>query len=397
MTIKELKKLGLTTRLIHTPLQFDNRSVRSHIPPLFQTVNFDYDTVQEGMSIFLGEKEGYFYTRNGNPTCDIFAQLVAMMEEAEAGLSAASGMAAISSALLAHVKPGDEIVSSKNIYGGTRNWFVSQLEPLGVKVIFVDIADLREVQKALSEKTRILFTEVLGSPDLVVADISALAELTKESDALLVVDSTFTPPPIIQPITLGADIVVHSTTKYINGHGDAVGGAVVGRRELIEPIDDIIKLFGGVISPFNAWLGIRGVKTLTLRIERHCANALAIAHYLDAHPKVKKVYYPGLAGHPQHALAKTQLDGFGGMLAFTVDGGLAAGKTLMGNVQVCSFTTSLGEIDTLIIHPASTSHVSLTPEERHALGISDDLVRLSVGIEDAEDLKRDLEQALEKI
>jgi methionine-gamma-lyase len=397
MTAKELQKYGIGTRLIHAAAHYDHGKVRSHIPPIFQTVNFDYESVDEGMSIFLGEKEGYFYTRNGNPSSDMFAHLIAMIEEADAGLSAASGMAAISSAILALVHPGDEIVSSKNIYGGTRNWLVNQLAPFGVSVRFVDISDLGALNEAMSEKTKILYTEVLGSPDLVVADIESLSTIVKDNDALLMVDSTFTPPPVIMPLTMGADIVVHSTTKYINGHGDAIGGAVVGDKEIIEKINNVLKLYGGVISPFNAWLGIRGMKTLSLRIEKHCANALAIAEFLNGHDKIKTVYYPGLSGHAQHVLAKTQLYGFGGMLAFKVKGGLESGKKLMDSVKLCSFTTSLGEIDTLIIHPASTSHVSLSRGEREALGITDDLVRLSVGIEDVDDLRHDLEQALEKI
>ena len=397
MTEKEPEKYGIGTRLIHAAGQYDSSKVKSHIPPIYQTVNFDYENVDEGMSIFLGEKEGYFYTRNGNPTSDMFAHLIAMIENADAGVAAASGMAAISSAILALVQPGDEIVSSKNIYGGTRNWLVSQLAPFGVPVRFVDISDLDAVEDALSEKTRILFTEVLGSPDLIVADIRILAGLAKKQNVILMVDSTFTPPPVIQPLKLGADVVIHSTTKYINGHGDAIGGAVVAEQGIIQKVSNVLKLYGGVISPFNAWLGIRGMKTLALRLEKHCSNALLIAQFLKSHEKIKTVYYPGLPSHAQHEVAKTQLDGFGGMLAFTVKGGLEAGKKLMDSVKVCSFTTSLGEIDTLIIHPASTSHVSLSHDEREALGITDDLVRLSVGIEDIDDLKRDLEQALEKI
>jgi len=397
MTIKELKKYGVGTQVLHAASQFDFRTVRSHIPPIFQTVNFDYDNVEEGMSIFLGEKDGYFYTRNGNPTSDMFAHLVTILEEGEAGLVAASGMAAISSTLLALVRPGDEIVSSKNIYGGTRAWLNEHLAEFGVTIRFVDISDLGAVAHALTEKTKILYTEILGSPDLVIADVRALGNLAKKVAAKLVIDSTFTPPPIIRPLALGADIVVHSTTKYINGHGDAIGGAVVGGKEDMGKIGNVLKLYGSVISPFNAWLSIRGMKTLALRIEKHCSNALAIANFLQQQDKVDAVYYPGLPAHPQYELAKAQLDGFGGMLSFKVHGDLEAGKTVMGAVKIANFTTSLGEIDTLIIHPASTSHVSVPKKEREALGITDNLLRLSVGIEDAEDLIHDLEQALEKI
>ncbi len=360
-------------------------------------MNFDYENVDEGMSVFLGEKEGYSYTRDGNPTSDMFAQLVALIEEGDVGIAAASGMAAISSVILALVRPGDEIVSSTNIYGGTRSWLVSQLAEFGVSVRFVDIADPDAIKEALSKKTKILYTEVLGSPNLAVADIKKLAQLAKNAGVTFIVDSTFTPPPIIQPLKLGADIVVHSTTKYINGHGDAIGGVVVGGAEMIRKTQKVLKLYGGVISPFNAWLGIRGIKTLALRVERHCRNAMSIAEFLQNHEKVQAVYYPGLPNHAQYDLARTQLNGFGGMLAFKVVGGLKSGKKVMEAVRVCNFTTSLGEIDTLIIHPATTSHVSLSPQERKALGITDDLMRLSVGIEDIADLLDDLEQALEKI
>lgn len=397
MTIEQLKKLDIGTRMIRATAQTEMFRVRSHIPPIYQTVNFEYEDVQDGLSIFLGEKAGYFYTRDGNPTSDLFAQLVALLENAQAGAVVASGMAAISSAVLSIVKPGDEIISSKNIYGGTQNWFSSQLAGLHIKTHFVDITNIDEIQGACNEKTKILFTEVLGSPNLVIADIKKLADFARRAHLIFIVDNTFTPPPIIQPLTLGADIIIHSTTKYINGHGDAIGGAIAGPADSIAAIKKVIKLYGGVISPFNAWLSIRGLKTLALRLEKHCSNALRIADFLKGHPKVTKIHYPGLIDYPQHDLAKTQLNGFGGMLAFEVKGGMRAGIKMMNSVELCSFTTSLGEIDTLIIHPASTSHVSLSPKEREQAGVPDGLIRLSVGIEAIEDLIRDLDQALDKI
>lgn len=397
MTPDDLKKLHLGTRMIRATAQSEFNRVRSHIPPIFQTVNFDYETVEDGMAVFLGEKQGYFYTRNGNPTSDLLAHLVSLLEEGEAGIATASGMAAISSSILAIVKPGDEIISSSHIYGGTKSWFNSQLTEIGVKTHYVDITNIDSIVGHINASTKILYTEVLGSPNLVVADIPKLAEFAHAHNLVFMVDSTFTPPPVIQPLTLGADIVLHSATKYMNGHGDAIGGVIVSDAETIQAIQQVVKLYGGIISPFNAWLAIRGLKTLDIRLQRHCSNAMALAEFLQSHEKVKDVFYPGLPSHPQHTLAKTQLDGFGGMLAFEVHGGLDAGKTVMNAVKVCNFTTSLGEIDTLIIHPASTSHVSLSPEERHALGISDGLMRLSVGIENIDDLTSDLQQALNKI
>ncbi len=397
MTTEELKKLALGTRMIRASARSPFNRVSSHIPPIFQTVNFDYEDVEEGLAVFLGEKKGYFYTRDGNPTSDLFAHLTALLEEGEAGLAAASGMAAISSTLLTLTAPGDEIVSSTNIYGGTKAWLTSRLAPLGITTRFVDITNLEAVRNAVSPRCKVLYTEVLGSPNLEVADLARLAALAEEKGLTFVVDNTFSPPPIVQPLKFGAHLVIHSTTKYINGHGDAIGGVVVGKAELIDRIRGAIKLYGGVISPFNAWLGIRGLKTLSLRLERHCGNALALARFLQNHPQVARVHYPGLESHPQHELAAEQLNGFGGMLAFEVRGGLEAGKKVMDGVRVCSFTTSLGEIDTLIIHPASTSHVSLSPQERAALGISEGLLRLSVGIEDIDDLRNDLRQALDSI
>ena len=397
MTSEELKQFDIGTRMIRATARSPFNRVSSHIPPIFQTVNFDYENVEEGLAVFLGEKKGYFYTRDSNPTSDLFGHLIALLEEGEAGLAAASGMAAITNTVLAFVKPGDEIVSSTYIYGGTKNWLTTQLAAWDVRTHFVDITRPDAVAAACTERTKILYTEVLGSPNLEVADLAALSKLAKAHELTLIVDNTFSPPPIVQPLKLGADLVVHSTTKYINGHGDAIGGAVAGRAETIARIQQAIKLYGGIISPFNAWLGIRGLKTLAVRLEKHCSNALALAQFLSAHPKVQRVYYPGLPSHPQYPLAAAQLNGFGGMLAFEVVGGMEAGKTVMDSVRVCSFTTSLGEIDTLIIHPASTSHVSLAPEERAALGISDGLIRLSVGIESINDLTEDLRQALDNI
>lgn len=397
MTTEELKKLNISTRMIRATAQSPFNRVSSHIPPIFQTVNFDYENVEEGLAVFLGEKKGYYYTRDSNPTSDLFAYLTALLEEGEAGIAVASGMAAITNAVLSIVKPGDEIVSSSHIYGGTTAWLTTQLAELGVKTIFVDITDCNAVAAACTSRTKILYTEVLGSPNLVVADLAKLAAVADEHNLTFIVDSTFSPPPIVQPLKLGVDMVIHSTTKYINGHGDAIGGVIIGSDEAIQRIQKVVKLYGGIISPFNAWLGIRGLKTLAIRLEKHCGNALALARFLYEHPKVKDVFYPGLPSHPQHELAAAQLMGFGGMLAFEVVGGLEAGKTVMDSVKVCSFTTSLGEIDTLIIHPASTSHVSLTREEREAVGVSDGLMRLSVGIEAIDDLIDDLRQALDKI
>ncbi len=393
----DLKRLNAGTRMIKAANAADFRHVNSHIPPIFQTVNFDYDDVDEGMSIFTGDRAGYFYTREANPTADLFAQMVALLEDGEAGIASASGMSAISAALLTCLSPGDEIVSAAAIYGGTKGLLDDELEQMGIQTRFVDITDLEAVEAAITNKTKVLFTEVVANPNQVVADIVGLAELSKTYNLSFIIDNTFTPPPIIQPLKLGADIVIHSATKYFGGHGDIMAGVAVSSVERITQMQQILKRYGGVISPFNAWLAIRGLKTLGVRLERHCGNAMLLAEFLHEHPKVKDVFYPGLSSHPRHELAKQQLDQYGGMMAFEVKGGLEAGKIIMASVNVFNFTVSLGEIDTLIMHPASTSHAALTPEERAAIGITDGLMRVSVGIENIDDLVQDLTQALDKI
>ena len=392
-----LKKASLATQIVRKASHIETGDVKPHVVPIFQTTNFEYQDVDEALAIFRGERPGYIYTRYSNPTIDHFVRLVALLENAEDGVAMASGMAAITHSLLAFLQPGDEIIASSMIYGGTLSWMRDQLAALKIKAHFIDITDLNAVNKAINQNTRMIFTEVLGNPTLPIADVPALAELAESSRVLLMIDNTFSPPPIVQPLTLGADIVMHSATKYLGGHGDLVGGVVVSKRELVEKIRKSTIMYGGVFTPFNAWLAIRGMRTLALRVERQCSNADQIAAFLAQHPNVARVYYPGLPGHPQHQLAKKLLTANGAMLAFEVSGGMQGGRTVMSSVQICNFTVSLGEVDTLIIHPASTSHVGLSPENRQALGITDGLLRLSVGIENVDDLIADLDQALNKI
>lgn len=396
VTKVDLKKLKISTRTIRASAEASFQSVRSHIPPIFQTVNFDYKDAEEGLSIFKGEKSGYIYSRDSNPTTDLFAQIVALIEESEDAVSTASGMAAVSSVFSALTRPGDHIVSSSAIYGGTRAFLRDHLVLHGVKTSFVDITDENQIQQMIGKETKILYSEVVGNPNLVVADLQMLSRIAEQHQLILIVDSTFTPPPLIQPLKFGARIVIHSATKYMGGHGDLVGGVVAGDTSLIEQVRQSNKLYGGTMSPFHAWLAMRGLKTMALRLERQCRNAEKIAAFLDQHPAVSRVLYPGLPGHPQHAVAKKQLTAYGGIMAFDLGSGFQAAKQVMNAVRVCSFTTSLGEIDTLIIHPASTSHIRLSPEERQAIGISDSLMRLSVGIEDQDDLIDDLRQALDQ-
>jgi methionine-gamma-lyase len=395
---KDLKTVKLGTRALLAAHDLDFSQVRPHVAPIYQTTNFEYSDVEEGLAVFRHDKPGYIYTRYRNPNPDLFGHMVCELEEGQGAVTTASGMAALSCTMLAFLKPGDHIVASSAIYGGSRSFMRDQLGALHIETTFVDISDLDAVQKAFQPNTKVLITEVLANPILTVADIPALAELARQRQALFIVDNTFTPPPIFQPLRHGAHISYHSATKYLGGHGDLVGGVIVcAVPEMAQAIQKTCEMYGSAMNPFNAWLAARGTKTLVLRLQRQCANAETLAHFLASHPQVRRVYYPGLSSHLQHLLARRLLNGFGAMLSFEVEGGLAAGKKVLNAVQVCHFTVSLGEIDTLIIHPASTSHIGLSPAERDAIGVTDGLLRLSVGIEDIDDLLGDLQQALDQL
>lgn len=382
---------------VHAGQDLDVGEVRSHIPPIYQTVNYNYRSMEEGMAVFTHQQPGYIYTRESNPTVDVLLEIIKKLEVAEAAQAFASGMGAISAVFLATLKPGDHLIAGESIYGGTIELLRTHLRDLQVETTFVDATKTATVEKAFRANTKLVYVEPISNPTMAVVHVPELATLAHKHDALLVVDNTFTPPDIFRPLTVGADIVVHSATKYLGGHGDVIAGVVASNRAFIKKIHSVSKYFGGVISPFNAWLLIRGIRTLGVRLERHNKNALAISQFLAKHPKVEDVFYPGLPSHPQHAVARELFKGFGGMLAFGVKGGIEAGKHVMSTVRVCNFTVSLGEIDTLIVHPASTSHVNLSRDERLKIGVTDGLIRLSVGIEDAEDLIADLAQALERV
>ncbi len=390
-------KQHLLTRIIKAGEGLDFSSVRTPSIPIYQTTNYLYDDVESGTEILLGRRQGHIYARYTNPTVDALNEIVASLEESERALSFASGMAAISSTILAFCQPGDHIVSSAYIYGGTYTFFQHQLSRLKISVTFVDPRDHKAVSRALQENTRMLYTEPLANPTLIASDLSFWHELAKKHNCKLVVDNTFTPPPILQPLKWGCDIVIHSATKYLGGHSDLLGGIVCASEEDIEIIRPVMKTFGPTIAPMIAWLLIRGIRTLGIRLERQNENALALAQYLDNHTAVEKVFYAGLKTNPQFELNLKQLIGFTGMLAFEVKGGWPSAKTVMENLKTILFTVSLGDISSLISHPASTSHVYLTPEERAEIGVTDGLLRLSVGIEYIDDLKEDLRQALSKI
>jgi methionine-gamma-lyase len=382
------------TKIIKLGEGKDFSNVRTPNVPIFQTSNYLYDNVDDGTDILLSKKTGHIYSRYTNPTIDTLNEIMAGLENSESALSFASGMAAISSTILAFCKPGDHIVSSAYIYGGTFTFFQNQLQRLNIDVSFVDPRDHHALKQAIKSKTKLLYTEPLANPTLIASDLHYWRELANENSCHLVVDNTFTPPPLCYPLDFGADISLHSATKYLGGHSDLLGGIVCADNDDIEQIRPVSKTFGPAMAPLIAWLLIRGIRTLGIRLERQCQNALQLAKFLDTHEEVNQVFYPGLPNNPQHALCKTQFSDYSGMLAFEVSGGWSAAKNVMQQLNTILFTVSLGDISSLISHPASTSHVYLSEDERAEIGITDGLLRLSTGIEFIDDLKQDLDQAL---
>ena len=358
------------------------------VTPIYQTSTY----VQEA----LGVHKGFEYARTQNPTRFALEGNVAGLERGKAAFAFASGMAAIA-AIGTMLKAGDHMVVSRNTYGGTFRLFDRVLTRAAISFSYVDTSNLDEVDRAVTPATRMLFIETPTNPVMHLTDLAAAADLAHRHDLRLVVDNTFASPYVQRPIEFGADLVVHSTTKYLNGHSDSVGGVVVAMRDDdIEWLTFVQNAAGAILGPFDAWLVLRGTKTLSLRMERHNENGLAVAHYLAAHQKVKHVHYPGLPTHPQYALAKRQMHGFGGMIAFEL-GSLEAARRMLNAVRLCALAESLGGVETLISHPATMTHASVPPAWRAELGITDGLVRISVGIEDLEDLKADLGQALDHV
>jgi len=358
------------------------------ITPIYQTSTY----VQEE----LGRHKGYEYARTQNPTRAALERNLAAIEGGRAGFAFASGMAAIS-AIASMLKSGDHVIVSDNVYGGTFRLFDKVLTRYQLSFSYVDTGDLQATERAFTPSTRMLFVETPSNPVMRITDLAKAADLAHARGALLVVDNTFASPVLQQPIALGADLVTHSTTKYLNGHSDSVGGVVIAVREPdIEWLGFVQNAAGAILSPFDSWLVLRGTKTLPIRMAQHCATGRALAQFLEAHPKVRKVYYPGLPSHPQHALAARQMKDFGGMLAFDL-GPRDAAARLLKSVRLLSLAESLGGVESLISHPATMTHASVPAEHRHALGITDGLVRISAGLEDLEDLKEDLTQALNTV
>ncbi|UWQ52274.1 methionine gamma-lyase (plasmid) [Leisingera caerulea] len=389
------RSAGFATRAIHhayDPQDHDGALT----PPLHLTSTFTFETAEAGGEMFAGERAGHIYSRISNPTCDLLEQRIAVLEGAEAGLALSSGMGAITAVLWTLLSPGDEVIVDKTLYGCTFAFMRHGLAKWGVTITHVDMTDPENLRAAVSDKTRVVYFETPANPNMRLVDIAATSEIAHAAGATVVVDNTYATPYLTRPIEHGADIVLHSATKYLGGHGDVVAGLVVGTAEQIAEIRlvGMKDMTGAVMAPFNAMLILRGIKTLNLRMDRHCATARTVAAYLEAHPAVGAVYFPGLDSFEQHAIAERQMDQPGAMIAFEAKGGLAGGIALMNRLQMIQRAVSLGDAETLIQHPASMTHSTYTPEERAEHGISDGLIRLSVGLEDAEDIIADLEQAL---
>ena len=392
------KKCGLGTTAIHAGTLKNLYGTLAM--PIYQTSTFIFDSAEQGGRRFALEEDGYIYTRLGNPTTTVLENKIAALEEGEAAVATSSGMGAISSTLWTVLKAGDHIVTDKTLYGCTFALMNHGLTKFGVEVTFVDTSNLDEVKKAMKKNTRVVYLETPANPNLKIVDLEALAKLAHTNpNTLVIVDNTFATPYMQKPLKLGADIVVHSVTKYINGHGDVIAGLVITNKELADQIRfvGLKDMTGAVIGPQEAYYIIRGLKTFEIRMERHCKNARVVADFLNKHPKIEKVYYPGLETHPGYEIAKKQMKDFGAMISFELKGGFEAGKALLNNLSLCSLAVSLGDTETLIQHPASMTHSPYTKEEREAAGITDGLVRLSVGLENVEDIIADLEQGLEKI
>ncbi|PRA63840.1 methionine gamma-lyase [Pseudomonas sp. MYb187] len=389
------KDSGFATRAIHhgyDPLANQGALV----PPVYQTATFAFPTVEYGAACFAGEEGGHFYSRISNPTLALLETRMASLEGGEAGLALASGMGAITATLWTLLRPGDEVLVGRTLYGCTFAFLHHGIGEFGVKVRHVDMTDVAAVAAAISADTKVIYFETPANPNMQMADIAAVAKLAHKHDIKVVVDNTYCTPYLQRPLELGADLVVHSATKYLSGHGDITAGLVVGSKVLVDRIrlEGLKDMTGAVMSPHDASLLMRGMKTLTLRMERHCSNAQVIAEFLQQHPAVEMINYPGLPTFPQYQLARRQMRLPGGMIAFELKGGITAGRRFMNALQLFSRAVSLGDAESLAQHPASMTHSSYTPQERAQYGISEGLVRLSVGLEDIDDLLADIEQAL---
>ena len=389
---------GFATRAIHSgynPLDHDG----ALNPPVYFSSTFAFGSSKEGTDRFAGEAEGYVYHRVGNPGVSVLEARLAALEGAEAGLVTSSGMGAISSVFWTLLEAGDEILADKTLYGCTFSLLQHHLEKFGISHRFVDMSDPAALAAAISQNTKIVFCETPANPNMRIIDLAATAEIVGKTQAVFIVDNTYCTPYLQRPLEFGADLVVHSATKYLGGHGDLLAGAVLGSREMIDRVrfEGIKELTGAMVSSFDAFLILRGLKTLQLRMDRHSQTALALAHDLEAHEAVDEVFFPGLASSPFHELAKRQMSQFGGMIALELKGGMQAGRDFMDALEIVTSAVSLGDAETLVQHPASMTHVTYAPEERIKHGFTDGLIRISIGLEDYEDLKADILGALDAL
>ncbi|MDC9726048.1 MAG: O-succinylhomoserine sulfhydrylase [Gammaproteobacteria bacterium] len=390
------KNQGFATRAVRAGQQRTHEN--EHSEPMFLTSSYVFDNAEQAAARFGGDEPGNIYSRFTNPTVRTFEERLASLEGAESAVATSSGMSAILSTFMALLSAGDHIVSSRSIFGTTRVLFDKYLAKFGVETDYVALTDLADWEQAIKPNTKALFLETPSNPMNEIADLAALSALAKAHDCLLIVDNCFCTPALQQPLALGADIVVHSATKYIDGQGRCVGGAVVGDAQLVgEDVYGFLRTAGPTMSPFNAWTFLKGLETLELRMNAHSASALALAQWLEQQPNVTKVFYSGLSNHPQHELAKQQQSAFGGIIAFEVKGGKEGAWKLVNATEWLSITANLGDTKTTITHPATTTHGRLTEEARAEAGITDGMLRISVGLESVEDIQADLQHGLDLI
>lgn len=385
---------NINTKIIHEK-QLPDPHTGAISQSIVPAVAYAFPDTETAAAVVAGEAEGVYYGRYGNPTSRTLEKKIAALEGGEDALGVSSGMAAISIALLGFLKNGDHVLVTKDVYGGTYSFLTSLAPRFGIQFDFVDCTDIPAMIQAIKPNTRAVYIETPSNPRLTILDIGKISEACKSYRLPVIVDNTFMSPCLQKPLELGAEVVVHSATKYINGHGDVLAGFIVGKKETIQFMRK--KLMGDLGQHLNAWdafLILRGMKTMALRVEKHCSNAQKVAEYLESHPLIDKVYYPGLASHPQHKLAKKQMKGMGGIVSFEVKGGLAEGKKLINSLKLAMISFSLGDPETLVQHPASMTHASIPKEERMLFGITDGLIRISVGLEDADDIIQDFDQAL---
>ncbi len=393
------KNMGFATRQIHAGK--DKNSAGALCTPIYQTSTFEFDSVEQGGARFAGQEEGYIYSRLGNPTVARVEAILAELENGEAALCTASGMGAITSAIWSAVEAGDEIIASDTLYGCTYALLSHGITKFGVNVNFIDMADLDALKAALNEKTNVVYLETPCNPTLKVIDIAEVSRIAHEYNPgiRVIVDNTFATPYLQRPLDLGADTVVHSATKYLNGHGDVIAGVIVGKADYIATcrMFGVKDMTGAVMSPFNAFLMQRGLKTLDIRMDRHCANAMKVAKFLHDHPAVEKVYYPGLEDFEGYEIAKKQMSKPGAMMSIELKADRARVAAALNKLELCTIAVSLGDAETLVEHPASMTHSTYTAEELKASGISEGLVRISIGLEDPEDVIADFKKVFDEL